>query len=231
MTASTLFTKLARVMGQIDALTKDGKNAHFDYKFTTDEVVYAAVRGHLSEAGIAVLASMVGVHQETITGSKGQPQLHTRCDFEFIFADGESGETAKCLWSAEAIGSDDKGINKSATAALKYWLLKTFIIPSGDDPDFDAGAYSGRKSAGMKTEDPRPANGKPVYDSKAAMDALAKHYEGRWTRDEVRKALGKLDPAGMDTAQVIEAFKAKVAEADTKRMAEELGGELAAPKE
>jgi len=101
-----------------------------------------------------------------------------------------------------------------------------------DEGDYLADSPVERKpSPHMKDEDKRPVNGKPAYDSKAAMDALAKHYEGRWTRDEVRKALGKLDPAGMDTAQVIEAFKAKVAEADAKRMAEELGGEIAVPKE
>jgi hypothetical protein len=149
-----------------------------------------------------------------------------------FLSDGHASATlpqgGRAVWSG-------REFEKAETAAIGRALAHAGYgtqFDAEDEGDYLADSPVEHKpSAGMKTEDPRPANGKPVYDSKAAMDALAKHYEGRWTRDEVRKALGKLDPAGMDTAQVVEAFKAKVADTDTKRMAEELGGELAAPKE
>jgi hypothetical protein len=149
-----------------------------------------------------------------------------------FLADGHAGAKLPSNGTAVWAGRE---VEKAETAAVGRALGHAGYgtqFDAEDEGDYLADSPVEHKpSAGMKTEDPRPANGKPVYDSKAAMDALAKHYEGRWTRDEVRKALGKLDPAGMDTAQVVEAFKAKVADTDTKRMAEELGGELAAPKE
>lgn len=153
--------------------------------------------------------------------------------------------SAKLPASGKAVWSG-REFEKAETAAIGRALAHAGYgtqFDADDEADYLADSPveppQAKPSAGMKTEEPRPPlNGKPAYDSKAAMDALAKHYEGRWTRDEIRKALGKLDPSGMDTAQVIEAFKAKVAEADAaraKKEAEELaasvGGEITDPKE
>lgn len=140
--ANGLYSKMARVMGKISRLQKDGTNPHFRYEYVTDGAVYDTVRGHLASEGIAIFASMLDVEQHKFS----EKQQHTKARFEFVLADGETGETMTCTWFAEALDSQDKGINKCATAALKYWLLKTFIIPTGDDPDGD-GAVPQRKRA------------------------------------------------------------------------------------
>jgi|GEM_PF-4547377 len=55
---------------------------------------------------------------------------------DYTLACGDTGATITTRWTGEAADSQDKGINKAATAALKYWLLKTFLISTGDeDPD------------------------------------------------------------------------------------------------
>jgi len=81
------------------------------------------------------------------------------------------------------------------------------------------------KSAGMKGED-----APPDFNRAAAITDLLKHYGKRFTRKDIESALDKIDAADQTTAQVVEAFKARVAEADTRRMASELGGEIADPK-
>ena len=42
------------------------------------------------------------------------------------------------MWTGESLDTQDKGITKAATSAEKYFLMKTFVISTGDakdDPD------------------------------------------------------------------------------------------------
>ncbi len=136
---AALFAKLARVMGRLKKLPKSGYNKHFEYHFVTESDVSDAVRAALAAEKVAFLASMTGIHTD---GKK------TIVDMEYIFADGETGAIWTCTWTGEAIDSQDKGIAKAATSALKYFLLKTFVLSSGDPGDeSDNGA------------EPEPVNG------------------------------------------------------------------------
>ena len=123
---ASLFAKLARVMGKLKKLPKTGYNSHFKYKFVTDGDVSDAVRAALASEGVAFFASLQLLEQEA---------KKTRAQFIFTFADGETGATWSCNWTGEAIDTQDKGIAKAATSALKYFLLKTFVLSAGDPED------------------------------------------------------------------------------------------------
>ena len=146
---ATLYAKLARVMGKIDKLPKDKTNAFHGYAFTSEGAVSTAVRSLLAEESIAFIPQMMS--SEEIDGV-------WVASFSFTFACGDTGATITSLWQSEAQSRnskgarDDKGLNKAATAAEKYFLLKTFIIPTGNDPDAD-GELKNKQSSGA----PRPA--------------------------------------------------------------------------
>lgn len=135
-----LFAKLARAMGKIGRLPKSGHNSHFNYDFVTDSDVSDPVRAALADEGVAFFASMVRAQAD---GKK------TIADFVYTFADGETGATWSCNWTGEAIDSQDKGTAKAATSALKYFLLKNFILSSGDQAD-DTDADAARPKAQSK---------------------------------------------------------------------------------
>lgn len=149
-----LHAKLARVMGEMSNIPKRGTNTHFNYKFATAEDVAEAVRDRLAKEGIAFYASIVGKQLMTIERiAKGGEIVRSQrwvVDFQFTFASGNEREV--CTWTAEADAADDKGINKCATAAEKYFLLKTFIVSTGDEPDADAD----------KPRQQRPQNSRPA---------------------------------------------------------------------
>lgn len=147
-----LFAKMARIMGKIKRLPKSGHNKHFDYKFTTDSDVADTIREHLAEENIAFFAETVAV--EPVMGKK------SRAQYVFTFACGDTGYTRSCSWFAEADDGQDKGLNKAATAAEKFFLLKTFVMSTGDerdDPDSDAHLSKQQK----------PTNGTPDYEAEA----------------------------------------------------------------
>lgn len=140
---ASLFKKLATVMGDMNNIPKTGVNSYFKYKFVTAEAIADAVRQRLASQNVAFFASISKRELVSIptgkTDKNGEIITVNRwvIDFEFTFADGDTGATDTRLWSAEAGADDDKGINKCATAAEKYFFLKTFIVNTGDEPDAD----------------------------------------------------------------------------------------------
>ena len=145
---TNLYTKMARVMSRLERLPKRGFNPHFKYQFVTEGDVLDAVRDAMSAEGMCLFVSMEGVQQE---------DKRTVVNFRFTFADGESGEAQSVLWAGEAIDSQDKGLAKAATSALKYCLLKTFLISTGDEPDADAEGEIQRPAAPPAAPKPTPA--------------------------------------------------------------------------
>jgi len=185
--SSTLYAKMARVMAATSYIEKDGKNPHFGYRYATDSAVYNTIRQQLAENNLAVFASMVDVVQTEMAKEGGKKGWHTLAKFEFTIADGDSGEKFTCSWQAEADDQQDKGVNKCATAALKYWLLKTFVIPTGDDPDADEpprhvpkGDQSRRIQTGPVQAPPEPPDAKQQVQQ-AFTDIT-------WTRNRERVA-------------------------------------------
>jgi hypothetical protein len=141
-----LFAKLARVMGKIERLPKTGWNDFQKYKYASDADVSDLIRPLLAAEGVCLFVDMLSAEER---------DNKTWCHFSYTFADGETGETWTCTWWAQALsGKDDKGINKAATAGLKYFLLKNFIIGTGDladEPD-----ASGPAPEAKKQQEPKP---------------------------------------------------------------------------
>ena len=143
MTDEKLYAKMSKVMGMVNRVPKSGYNDHFKYAYATSEDVADVVREAMAEVGLAFFVDIKSVIQEN---------KKTITDFEFTFADGESGATRTCSWRAEAQDSQDKGISKSATSAVKYFLLKTFLISTGDEPDPDSGGEPKKAKKEAKKE-------------------------------------------------------------------------------
>jgi len=170
----SLNQKLALIMSKVSRVPKNGWNDHFKYQFATDADVSDLVRTLLAEAGIAFLASMTHVEQitwmeETTYKNSGntvtKQRCKSRCTFEYTFICVDTGDSRTCTWVGEADDDQDKGISKAATSALKYFLLKTFMISTGnmaDDPDADLDKLKGEEKAESgKTPPQREAPARP----------------------------------------------------------------------
>lgn len=151
-----LYQKMVKVMAQMERIPKRGFNSHFRYDYVTDGDVLDAVRAALVAEGIAFFVSFNSAerHEKGVIGS-----------FTLTFADTETGQTHSINWIGEGQDTQDKGSAKAATSAVKYALLKTFLISTGaeeDDPDADP--------APPQRSAPRPASQQaaPQQDAWAA---------------------------------------------------------------
>lgn len=177
-----LYAKISRIMGKLERLPKTGTNDHFKYAFVTDADVADAVRRELANEGIAFFASMIDAVQEG---------KHTRAEFEFTFVCSDTGETKACKWFGEANDGQDKGLSKAATSAEKYFLLKTFMLSTGDkadDPDSEAGAPEQTQS--RKTTSARHTDKSVVHEMQTDEEA---RKAGAWVlADDAKETLTRL---------------------------------------
>lgn len=158
---SGLALRLVEIMGAVQRLPKSQRNETQHYNYTPDADVYDFVRQQLVIQKIILLSTMRSYTMTERPTKNGGTMYHVVCDFEFKFVCAETGESETSLWSGEAMDSGDKSISKAVAQATKTFLLKTFLISTGDDPD----AHSlGQESNGQKRQ---PAQKAPPTQSAA----------------------------------------------------------------
>ena len=134
-TRAALYAKIAAVTAAVKRIPKNGRNTFFGYSYALESDITDGLRDLLLEHRVAFLPPTVLSWERSVTGQKGGDL--TRVQYQFALADCDTGEILESCWWSEAQDPSDKGFNKAATAAAKYWLMKTFLIATGDDPDSD----------------------------------------------------------------------------------------------
>lgn len=134
-----IFQALAAVNAKVEAIGKTRNNVQQNFKFRGIDDVMNALHGAMAAEGVFILTEPIGeTERSERTTSKGGLLFHLlqRWNFTFCAPDGSS---VSASFVGEAMDSGDKGMNKSASVALKYVLLQMFLIPTIEqaaaDPD------------------------------------------------------------------------------------------------
>lgn len=124
----SLYAKLAQVTAEVGYVQKRGWNAHHKYHYVTEADLVDAVREKLTSRNVLLLPSVTSVERDGKL---------TTVHMSFTFCDGDTDRTHTLHWSGTGDDPGDKGLYKAYTGAVKYFLMKTFLIPTGDDPEAD----------------------------------------------------------------------------------------------
>ena len=146
MNQSSIYKKIGKVMKQIERIPKNGFNEYHKYRYVTESDLMDAIRPLLAEAGLAFYSSVLEQQRD---------KEFTKVKMEFVLADADTGECIKSIYWGEAQDKGDKGLYKAYTGATKYFLMKTFLIATGDDPERDEeenGGKSTQKHTQKKTQ-------------------------------------------------------------------------------
>jgi ERF superfamily protein len=141
--------KMVKIMGAVGNVAKGGTNSQQGYKFMQSDDVLDAIRVEMVKNNVAVFAKAIGYELTEGTTKSGNPNYHAVVQFEFMLVDADSGETMSCTWYGESIDTSDKSFSKAGTSAMKYWLLKTFMISAGE-PDADTDTPERSPKAALK---------------------------------------------------------------------------------
>lgn len=169
--------KLVSLMHTAGTIEKRGRNTNQKYAFVQEADLVNSVRPAMVDLKLLL-------HQTT-TFYDTRPMYETRSGgtmylttvgISYTWVDGETGESYQNPGVFYGTGADtgDKGVYKAATGSLKYFLLKTLLIGSGDDPEADervdqhaALGSSGRATVSKGAHQPAQKGGR----SAAATDA------------------------------------------------------------
>lgn len=125
----TLVEKILAIMGDVQYLAKDdhvefGKTS---YKALSEEKVTSIMRKELLKHRVVVFpVAQTATREGTIT--------HVDVVYKMVNVDDPADfiEIASC---GDGADTQDKGSGKAMTYAFKYMWLRTFALPTGEDPD------------------------------------------------------------------------------------------------
>ncbi|AGR47496.1 hypothetical protein ABOUO_62 [Brevibacillus phage Abouo] len=178
----SVYKKILAVMNDVSYLQKDDK-VEFKttkYKAISEEKVTSAVGKAMREHGLVIIP----IHQEHIK----MDQL-TTVNVRYRIVDVDTGDSIEAVSSGTGVDTQDKGVGKAMTYAYKYLLLRTFAIPTGEDPDK---VSSAELDENKPKAQPNVSNGKEAT-LKAKWQLLAGSLNGfdDWYKTERSK--GKTD--------------------------------------
>lgn len=133
-----IFEKINAVMKEIEYLTKDDQVSFgtTKYKAISEEKVTTAVRNELVKQGIVIIpVEQQSENKELIRTEKSVNMLtsvHVKYRIQNIE---DSNDYIEVESNGTGVDTQDKGVGKAMTYAYKYMLLRTFAIPTGEDPD------------------------------------------------------------------------------------------------
>jgi hypothetical protein len=135
MQISNITKAIVKVMAGVSFVQKAGKNEFHGYKYATEGDALNALRPHLIANELVIISDVV---EHTSPDEFGNTTV--KVQYRILHS---SGEEIVCHFvgcgndrsSKGVIG--DKGIYKALTGANKYFLLKTFQLETGDDPERD----------------------------------------------------------------------------------------------
>lgn len=126
---------MSLVMRDVRNVGKDGFNDHQKYKFRGVDDFIGALAQPLRDHGVFMMTEILD-YEVSVRGKANA--THMRVAFHFY---GPAGDRVTATTLGEASDHADKASNKAMSAALKYALMQTFMIPvdagSLDDGDRD----------------------------------------------------------------------------------------------
>lgn len=150
--------KILEVMKATGIVEKKGHNAFQNYDYATEPDIIAELRDKLIEQGLVIIPSVTDTTHERyeVEGKDGSRRNETLTSVTILYTifDSESDERLEIYAIGQGTDGGDKGVYKAITGANKYFLMKTFMLPTGDDPEKD----SNDKSA-LDTKTPAIKNG------------------------------------------------------------------------
>ena len=124
-----LARKKNRVIKQVQTIRKTGYNEFDQYAFVEEAEVVRALRSALTEAGLSLSVAA----SEILRSDAVQHGTNYTLQMTFTLTDTETGYSEQIPWLAMGADPGDKAVYKAYTSGVKYFLLKTFLLPTDDD--------------------------------------------------------------------------------------------------
>lgn len=127
--------KLALVRRRLAYVQKRGYNQHSNYNYVTAADIAGAVGDILAELGVVVIPRLESISHEPARTGRAEVEHVARVVMTYTFMDVDTAEEITVKVAGEGLDPGDKAPYKAMTGALKYALLQSFLLATGDDPE------------------------------------------------------------------------------------------------
>jgi hypothetical protein len=151
-----LYQKVGKVIEECERIPKNGHNDFHNYDYATESDIVEHVRKSMVENHLSIIFNPTGHTVTEKTSEKGKKTNLYTLNLEFRVIDTETGYFEIFPWMGQGEDSGDKGMYKAYTGGQKYFLMKFFMIPTGDDPEEDKTAPPKQPNQKDNSEKDRP---------------------------------------------------------------------------
>jgi hypothetical protein len=139
-TVPAIYMALIHVAAELSkvGIAKDRKNEQQNFRFRGIDEVMNVVSPILARHQVVLEINYEDYPDVERVTSKGSTLIYSKVKGLYAFTSAVDGSTMRVTTFGVAMDSADKGMNKAMSAALKYCLLQTFLIPTEGDNDADA---------------------------------------------------------------------------------------------
>ncbi len=127
--------KLAEVRRRIGYIQKRGFNERNNYSYVTAADLAGAVGDILAELGVVIIPRLESISYESSGGGRAEVARAAQVVMAYTFTDVDSGDEITTKVAGQGLDAGDKAPYKAMTGALKYALLQSFLLATGDDPE------------------------------------------------------------------------------------------------
>jgi hypothetical protein len=131
----SLRQKLAVVRRRLAYVQKRGYNERKNYNYVTAADIAGAVGDILAELGVVVVPRLESISHEPSRTNRAEGEHVARVVMTYTFMDVDTAEEITVKVAGEGLDAGDKAPYKAMTGALKYALLQSFLLATGDDPE------------------------------------------------------------------------------------------------
>ena len=138
--SALIFQQIPKVMGEIEAISKNRDNKSQGFKFRGIDDVINEVSARLAKHRLFVVPEVLDERREQRETKSGGISSYVILKIKYtLFA--EDGSNISATMIGEGADSGDKASNKAQSIALKYFFLQVFAIPTEDAKDPDAESH------------------------------------------------------------------------------------------
>ena len=127
--------KLAEVRRRIGYVQKRGFNERNNYSYVTAADLAGSVGDVLAELGVVIIPYLESIVYEPARNIGPEAARAAQVVMAYTFIDVETGEDLTAKVAGQGLDAGDKAPYKAMTGALKYALLQSFLLATGDDPE------------------------------------------------------------------------------------------------
>ena len=214
---------IAKAMGAVKRIARDGKNTHDGYGFASIDSFLAAVNPICAEAGIIIHMDEVATEDFTRKSKFGEsPWMRVRFSIAVMHVSGQG--LPPVTRSVEVLRNGAQAYGSAQSYALKQFLRALLLIPTGDKDDADFRASDDGEIVHSQVRRPsepsRQDRGAGAEAAQIACDSL-----GAADDLDALAAIWRDLPAGVKSLPPVTAAKDARKAALTPKPADDLGGD------